>query len=341
MKILGIETSCDETAVAVVEDGRRILSNVIASQVDIHSRYGGVVPEIASRQHILQITHIIMEALSQAKMALEDLDALAVTRGPGLAGSLLVGINMAKSLSLSLGLPLVGVNHLEGHIYSAWLHGQRPDDQPGFPLLCLIASGGHTDLVLMTGHGCYRLLGRTRDDAAGEAFDKAARILGLGFPGGPEIEATSRGVKTKEVLPRAWLRGSYDFSFSGLKTALLHRAQIIGLYPAVDELNERGMSMVKELAAAFQDSVVDVITTKTLDAAKEYKVRGVVLGGGVTANSLLRAIIVQKASLPVLIPPPVLCTDNGAMVGACGYFHLSRGLRHGLDLDLDPALALG
>ena len=341
MKVLGIETSCDETAVAVVEDGHRILSNVIASQIDIHRRYGGVVPEVASRQHVLQMMPVVREALQRSKVTLEEVDAVAVTHGPGLAGCLLVGVNTAKSLALALALPLAGVNHLEGHIYAAWLNGQRPDEEPGFPLLCLIASGGHTDLVLMQGHGRYRLLGRTRDDAAGEAFDKAARILGLSFPGGPEIQRVAQGAQGREQLPRSWLRGSYDFSFSGLKTALLHKAQAAGLYPPADTQDELERDTVRELSAAFQDSVVDVIVTKTLDAAREHRVKGVVLGGGVTANALLRAIILQKASLPVLIPPPDLCTDNGAMIGACGYFHLSRGLEQGLDLDLDPALALG
>lgn len=341
MRVLGIETSCDETAVAVVEDGRRLLSNVIASQVEIHRRYGGVVPEVASRQHIIQIMPMVSEALGQANTSLGDIEAVAVTHGPGLAGALLVGVNTAKGLALVLGVPLVGVNHLEGHIYAAWLNGGRPEEEPGFPLLCLIASGGHTDLILMKGHGEYKLLGRTRDDAAGEAFDKAARILGLGFPGGPEIQQAAENAQGNERLPRAWLKGTHDFSFSGLKTALLHRAQAADLYPPGDMDEGMRKGMVKELAAAFQDSVVDVIVTKTLDAAVEHKVRGVVLGGGVTANALLRATIQASASLPVLIPPPVLCTDNGAMVGACGYFHLSRGREEGLDLDVDPSLVLG
>ena len=341
VKILGIETSCDETAVAVVEEGRRLLSNVIASQVDIHRRYGGVVPEVASRQHVLQIMPIIRESLIQAKVPLEDVDAVAVTHGPGLAGALLVGVNAAKALAFALGVPLVGVNHLEGHIYAAWLSNQRPEEEPGFPLLCLIASGGHTDLVLMENHGVYRLLGRTRDDAAGEAFDKAARILGLGFPGGPEIQRWAQGAQDREKLPRAWLKGSHDFSFSGLKTALLHRAQAANLYPPGGLAEEHRRMAVKEMAAAFQASVVDVIVAKTLDAAREFKTRGVVLGGGVTANALLRETICQRANTPVLIPPAVLCTDNGAMVAACGYFHLSRGLKDSLDLDVDPSLSLG
>ncbi len=342
MKLLGIETSCDETAVAVVEDGRHLRSNVIASQIEIHRRYGGVVPEVASRQHILQIMPVIREALERADCTLGEVDGVAVTYGPGLAGALLVGVNAAKALSMALEVPLIGVNHLEGHVYAAWLDGERPEDAPGFPLVCLIASGGHTDLVLMPGHGQYRLLGRTRDDAAGEAFDKAARVLGLGFPGGPEIQRTAEGVEAGQRLPRAMLRGTYDFSFSGVKTALLHTAQRAGVYPPGGELEESlRTERVKELAAAFQDSVVDVMVIKTLEAAREYKARGVLLGGGVTANAMLRTIIRAKAPVPVLIPAPVLCTDNGAMVAACGYFRLGRGLLSGQEMDVDPALALG
>ena len=237
VKILGIETSCDETAVAVVQNGRRVLSNTIASQVDIHSRYGGVVPEMASRQHVLEIVPAISRATEEAGIGLDELDAVGVTHGPGLAGSLLVGVNVAKSLSLSLGIPFLGINHLEGHIYAAWLDSSldtsrgSPESEPGFPLVCLIASGGHTDLALMEGHGRYRLLGRTRDDAAGEAFDKGARVLGLGFPGGPEIQQVSGGARGTERLPRAWLKDTHDFSFSGVKTALLHMAQARGVYP--------------------------------------------------------------------------------------------------------------
>ncbi len=360
VKILGIETSCDETAAAVVEDGRRLLSNVIASQVELHARYGGVVPEVASRQHVLEIVPTIQRALDQSGVRLKELAAVAATMGPGLAGSLLVGLNAAKALALSLGIPLLGINHLEGHIYAVWLvssdpgvgvsekdaiasgreaqgDDEPPDRWPGFPLMCLIASGGHTDLVLMEGHSRYRMLGRTRDDAAGEAFDKAARILGQGFPGGPHIQALAQGARGEEQLPRAWLKGSQDFSFSGLKTALLHRAQDKGIYPPTDEIDE---APKRELAAAFQESVVDVLVTKTLEAAREHSARGVVLGGGVIANALLRHEIVRRSNLPVLLPPPVLCTDNGAMIAACGFFHLQRGAESSLDLDVDPALSL-
>ena len=348
VRILGIETSCDECAVAVVEDGRRILSNVVASQVDLHSRYGGVVPEVASRQHVLQIVPTIRLAMEEASLELPELDAVAVTYGPGLAGSLLVGLNAAKALALSAGLPLLGSNHLEGHIYSAWLHGadeqpsQDPAQEPGFPLLCLIASGGHTDLIMMEGHGHYQLLGRTRDDAAGEAFDKAARILGLGFPGGPEIQRVAQPAPAAARLPRAWMRGTHDFSFSGLKTALLHAAQARGIYPQGSAQNgESTDATVSELAGAFQESVVDVIVTKTLAAAGNNRVRGIILGGGVTANALLRETFERRASVPVLIPKPVLCTDNGAMIAVCGYRQLTRGDAAPLDLDVDPSLGLG
>ena len=226
MNILGIETSCDETAVAVVKDGKEVLSNVIASQIEIHRRFGGVVPEVASRQHVLQITSTISEAVERSGISLDEIEAIAVTHGPGLAGAVLVGLNTAKALSWALGVPLVGVNHLEGHVYATWLEGTNPDLDPGFPLLCLIASGGHTDLILMKGHGDYQLLGRTRVDAAGEAFDKAARILGLGFPGGPEIHRVAGDTRPKQKLPRAWLKGTHEFSFRGIRTLLLHRAQL-------------------------------------------------------------------------------------------------------------------
>ncbi len=341
MKILGIETSCDETAVAVVEDGRRLLSNVISSQVAIHRPYGGVVPELASRQHVLTIGAIVDQALEDAGVDWEEVDAVSVTRGPGLAGALVVGVNAAKALALTLELPLVGVNHLEGHVYAAWLEEEPPDREFGFPLLCLIASGGHTDLVLMSGHGDYRLLGRTRDDAAGEAFDKAARVLGLGFPGGPEIQRISEGASGAERLPRAWIRGTHDFSFSGLKTALLHRAQAAGIYPPGEFEGDEAEDLVRELAAAFQDSAVEVLTTKTLKAASDYGARGVILGGGVTANALLRERIRARAELPVMIPAPILCTDNGAMVAACAYYQLSRGTERYFSMEVDPSLGLG
>ena len=352
LKVLGIETSCDETAVGVVEDGRRLLSNIVSSQVALHAPYGGVVPEVASRQHIRDMAPALEKALADSGVQLPEIDVVAATYGPGLAGSLLTGLNTAKALSFSLGKPLVGVNHLEGHIYASWLSrggDEPPEDSPGFPLACLVASGGHTDLILMEGHGIYRLVGRTRDDAAGEAFDKAARILGLGFPGGPEIQKASEGFYGDAFppLPRAWMRDTLDFSFSGVKTALLHLAQAQGLYPdSPDETEDREWNdkirrLVGEMAANFQDAVVDVMVTKTLEMARRYNAKGIVLGGGVTANSRLRAQITSNSALPVIIPPPVLCTDNGAMIAACAYFQFSRGEEFGLDLDIDPALPLG
>ena len=352
LKILGIETSCDETAVGVVEEGCRLLSNIVSSQVELHSPYGGVVPEVASRQHIRDMTPAVERALADGGVRLEDIDVVAATYGPGLAGSLLTGLNTAKALSFSLGKPLVGVNHLEGHIYASWLaRGEQdlPEDSPGFPLACLIASGGHTDLILMEGHGIYRLVGRTRDDAAGEAFDKAARILGLGFPGGPEIQKASESATEESLppLPRAWMRDTLDFSFSGVKTALLHLAQDQGVYPMdsgstlTNREQERIERLVSELAANFQESLVEVMVVKTLQMANRFGVKGIVMGGGVTANARLRAEMTRASSLPVIIPPPVLCTDNGAMIASCAYFQYRRGEEFGLDLDIDPALPLG
>ncbi len=322
MKILAIETSCDETAAAVVEDGTKVLSNQISSQVEIHARYGGVVPEVASRQHLLSIIPIIEQAV--AEITWGDLSGIAVTHGPGLAGSLLVGVNVAKAVALAHDLPLIGVNHLEGHIYANWLGG----NSISFPVACLIVSGGHSDLVLMKGHGDYVVLGRTRDDAAGEAFDKAARILGLGYPGGPAIEQAARGGIASIPLPRAWLKGSSDFSFSGVKTALLR-------------LVEAGkVSSVADGAASFQAAVIDVLVTKTLAVAKQRRVKQILLAGGVASNKLLRSRLVKDSPLPVLVPQPVLCTDNAAMIAACGYYRLQAGKIDGLDLDVVPSLRL-
>jgi N6-L-threonylcarbamoyladenine synthase len=324
MKILGIETSCDETAAAVVEDGTRILSNQIASQVEIHARYGGVVPEVASRQHLLSVIPVIERAMTEAGVSWQELAGIAVTVGPGLAGSLLVGVNVAKAITLSQGLPLIGVNHLEAHIYANWLGGNSID----FPVVCLIVSGGHSDLVLMKGHGHYLVLGRTRDDAAGEAFDKAARILGLGYPGGPAIEEASREGAASVQLPRAWLKGSHDFSFSGVKTALLR-------------LVEAGeVSSVADAAASFQQAVIEVLVIKTLDVARERRAKKVLLSGGVASNELLREQFMKHSHLPVLVPPPVLCTDNAAMVAACGYYRLRADRTNGLDLDVFPSLKI-
>ena len=332
MKILGIETSCDETAAAVVEDGVKILSNQIASQVEIHARYGGIVPEVASRQHILAIIPIIEQAMAEAKVTWRDLDGIAVTIGPGLAGSLLVGVNVAKAIALAHGLPITGVNHLEGHIYASWLINRSID----FPVVCLIASGGHSDLALMRGHGDYVVLGRTRDDASGEAFDKAARILGLGYPGGPAIEQAAKNGIGSLKLPRAWLKGTNDFSFSGVKTALLRLVE--GGRVATSQNSE--LPTKADAAASFQQAVVDVLVTKTVAVAKEYRVKQILLVGGVASNELLRNWLTKSAPIPVLIPEPVLCTDNAAMIATCGYYRFQADKVNGSDLDVIPSLKL-
>lgn len=328
MKILGIETSCDETAVAVVEDGAVILSNVVASQVDIHSRYGGIVPEVASRQHMLAILPVLENAMTQAKVTWQDISAVAVTYGPGLAGSLLVGVNVAKATVLAHCMPLIGVNHLEGHIYANWLNR----NQPILPCLCLIVSGGHSDLLLMDGHGQFRKLGRTRDDAAGEAFDKGARLLGLGYPGGPAIQAAAKDGIPCIPLPRAWLKGSDDFSFSGLKTALLHLVQS-------SEISSS--SSIADAAASFQQAIVEVLAIKTMKTAERLGIRQIVLAGGVAANKVLCDYFINNSPIPVMIPSPVLCTDNAAMIAACGYYHFKTGKIDGLDIDVVPSLVFG
>jgi N6-L-threonylcarbamoyladenine synthase len=342
--VLGIESSCDETAAAVVADGRRLLSNVIASQVDIHRRYGGVVPEVASRQHILSIVPVVEQALTDAKVDWKDLSGIAVTFGPGLVGSLLVGLNMAKSLAFAQNLPLIGINHLEGHLYAAWL---LDDVEPEFPLLGLLVSGAHSSLVLMTGHGRYQMLGRTIDDAAGEAFDKVARLLGLGYPGGPLIQqAAANGDAAAYALPRAWLRGTYDFSFSGLKTAVLRTietksSELRGFTTASAQGDVVNPAYVADLAASFQQAVVDVLVEKTRLASIEFPVTAVVLGGGVAANAALRQGLKTTLKTPLLVPPPVLCTDNAAGIAVAGHFRLMRGERSGWDLDVKPTARLG
>lgn len=331
--ILGIETSCDETAAAVVADGRRILSNVVASQVDLHARYGGVFPELASRVHVEAIVPVVQEAMAQAGVGWDDLAAVAVTVGPGLVGSLLVGINFAKGLALGRGLPLVPVNHLEAHLYANWLQPEPGNPAPefSFPLLVLIVSGGHTELILMRDHGDYLYLGGTLDDAAGEAFDKVGRLLGLPYPGGPSIEqAAQAGDPNRFRLPRAWLEGTYDFSFSGLKTAVARLVQE----------QDPDLRFVPDIAAAFQEAVVDVLATKTVAAAREYGATAILLSGGVSANRALRAAVSERADVPVYYPPLFLCTDNAAMVAACGYFRYRAGVRAGWDLDADPNLRL-
>ncbi len=330
-RILGVETSCDETAAAVVENGRVIISNVVASQVDLHAQYGGIFPEVASRQHIRAIYPVIEQALQQAHMKLSDVDAIAVTRGPGLPGSLVVGVNAAKGLALGSGLPLVGINHLEAHLYSAWLHlpEAEPPALPQFPLVALIVSGGHTELVLMTDHGAYQRLGATQDDAAGEAFDKVARLLGLGYPGGPAIQQAAQGGNPLAFnFPRAWLEDSWNFSFSGLKTAVLREVrrleQVSNPLPTAD------------LAASFQAAVTDVLVSKTMRAVQKYEARAILVGGGVSANQDLRQSMQMRASVPLYIPPLWLCTDNAAMIAGAGYHRYIRGQRDPLDMDVLP-----
>jgi N6-L-threonylcarbamoyladenine synthase len=346
-RILAIETSCDETAVAVVEDGQRIRSNVVASQIDIHRRYGGIFPEVASRQHILAMTPVTEEALAQAHITWNDLDAVAVTYGPGLAGSLLVGVNTAKGIALALGRPLIGVNHLEGHLYSNWLITDGEVPVPRFPAVCLIVSGGHTELVLVKGHLDYEVLGRTLDDAAGEVFDKVARLMGLGYPGGPAIQqAAERGNAAAFNLPRARLRGTFDFSFSGLKTAVL---RIVQRYSgdkvrspadtAVIQLPLRSLP-VANLAASFQMAVVDILVEKTCEAAQHFNAAEILIAGGVSANAVLRSEMVSRADRPVRVPPLFLCTDNAAMIGAVGHHRFLAGRFSDLDLDVLPNLQL-
>ncbi len=345
-KILAIETSCDETAAAIVEDGFKVCSNVVASQIDIHRRYGGVFPEVASRQHILAIGTVVQDALIEAHLNWKDIDAVAVTYGPGLAGSLLVGVNAAKGIAMAQNLPLIGINHLEGHIYSNWLDHQDKGHPPRkkFPALCLLVSGGHTELVLVRNHGNYELLGRTIDDAAGEAFDKVARLLDVGFPGGPAIEKVAKnGNPNSFKLPRAWLGDSFDFSFSGLKTAVLREVQ---KYARVDKMiltpprAGRPAVPVADIAASFQLAVIDVLVGKTIAATKAYHVESVLLAGGVSANMLLRNKMMSSLGKPLLAPPLWLCTDNAAMIGAAAYWRLQAGHTSGWDLDVVPNLPL-
>jgi N6-L-threonylcarbamoyladenine synthase len=339
-RILAIESSCDETAAAVVENGRRVLGGVVASQASHHARYGGVFPEAASRMHIESIYSVVEETLSQAHVGLEAIDAIAVTRGPGLAGSLVVGMAMAKGMALASGLPLIGVNHLEAHLYSIWLVEDEPE--PEFPLLALIVSGGHSELILMRDHLTYERLGGTLDDAAGEAFDKVARLLGLGYPGGPAIQAAAETGDPKAFkFPRAWLQDSWDFSFSGLKTAVLRevRSQQPDLEAGVE--TPRPGLPIADLAASFQASVVDVLVTKALSAAEEFEAKQVLVAGGVSANRALREVFRERASLPVRVPPLALCTDNAAMTGAVGHRRFLAGQRDALDIDVLPTWPIG
>jgi N6-L-threonylcarbamoyladenine synthase len=359
--ILAVESSCDETAVAVVQRGRRIVSNVVASQVALHSTTGGIVPEVAARAHLRWMIPVLEEARTRAGLETWGaLDAVAVTEGPGLAGSLLVGITMAKTLAWAEGLPLVPVNHLEGHIYAAWLLDPEEPERPPpeFPLVALVVSGGHTFLVEMEGHLRYRSLGQTVDDAAGEAFDKVGRLLGLPYPGGPAIMAAAAAAERRDRrFPRAWLGDSFDFSFSGLKTAARRAVgELLAGSPAVREPDgaELPGAEVAELAWAFQESVVDVLATKTLRAARAIEARTIVIGGGVAANSVLRERIAAGAGelgIRLVVPRPGLCTDNAAMIGAAAWqrttatAHGSRGAARpvaGLDrrLDARPSLKL-
>ena len=347
--VLAIESSCDETGIALVgTDGRRIASNVVASQVALHAATGGIVPEVAARAHLRWIVPVLDEAWQAAGAAWSDVAAIAVTEGPGLAGSLLVGINFAKALAWVHDKPLLGVNHLEGHVYAAWLldPGEADRPEPVFPLVALVVSGGHTFLVEMRDHLTYRLLGQTADDAAGEAFDKVGRLLGLPYPGGPAIQAAAeRAVRRDAVFPRAWLGDSDDFSFSGLKTAArrtvaaARAAEGLPDDPAVHLSDEA----VAELAWGFQDSVVDVLATKTIRAARASGARSIVLGGGVAANGPLRARLAAGADelgLPLIVPRPGLCTDNGAMIGAAAARRFEVGDLARLDLDARPSLPL-
>ena len=370
--VLGIETSCDETAAAVVEDGRYIRSNVVFTQEELHRRFGGVVPELASREHVVGIIPAVEKALAGAGATWDEINAVAVSYGPGLAGSLVVGVNAAKAMALAREVPLVGINHLEGHVYANWLikperwrplHDGEPRREaraPLFPLLCLIVSGGHSELVLMKDHGEYQHLGRTRDDAAGEAFDKVARILGLGYPGGPSVQRAVEQLRdsqgrlplTKEYqLTRPWLRGTHDFSFSGLKTAVLRLAQGGDSGPVGNPSRHGAVAAAAateagphprgaQIAAGFQEAVVDVLVGKTIQAAQDAGAAQIALAGGVAANKRLREVMLARAPVSVLIPDVDLCTDNAAMVAAAGYFRLQRGDSSGLDLDVKPNLRL-
>lgn len=332
--ILAIESSCDETAAAVVKNGREVLSNVISSQIALHTLYGGVVPEIASRKHIEKINYVIKEALDQAGVTLKDLDAVGVTYGPGLVGALLVGVAEAKAISYAAKLPLVGVHHIEGHISANYI--ENKDLEP--PFICLVVSGGHTHLVTVRDYGVYEILGRTRDDAAGEAFDKVARAIGLGYPGGPKIDKVSKEGDPDAVhFPRAKVEDApYDFSFSGVKSAVLNH---------LNGCRMKGEEIVQaDIAASFQKAVCEVLVSHAMDAVRDRGIRKLALAGGVASNSTLRRMMqeaCEREKTAFYRPSPILCTDNAAMIGAAAYYEYRKGVRHGLDLNAVPNLRLG
>lgn len=329
--ILALETSCDETSAAVIRGGKHILSNVVSSQIDVHERFGGVVPEIASRKHVETITLIMEQAVKESGYRLQDMSAIAVTQGPGLVGALLVGIVAAKSLALALHIPLIGTHHIAGHIYANELVHEM-----AYPCLALVVSGGHTELVLMESEGQFQVVGRTRDDAVGEAYDKVARALHLPYPGGPHIDRLAAEAEHVIELPRAWLEAdSYDFSFSGLKSAVL---------AVINQTRMKGLVLDEAaLARGFQESVIEVLVTKALRATKQYGVKQLLLCGGVAANKGLRSVLTarcEKEGMPLLIPPRSLCTDNAAMIGAAAHLKLKRQQFTELDMKADPGLSL-
>jgi len=349
--LLAIESSCDETGIALIAGERRIVSNVVASQVALHAPSGGIVPEVAARAHLRWIVPVLDEAWTDAGVTWSDLDAIAVTCGPGLAGSLLVGINFAKALAWAHDLPLVAVNHLEGHVYAGWLLDPGEDEadrpEPVFPLVALVVSGGHTFLVEMRDHLTYRLLGTTVDDAAGEAFDKVGRLLGLGYPGGPAIQQAAEAATRHDVrFPRAWMGDTYDWSFSGLKTAarrIVADARAAEGLPEADPAAPLSAGAIAELAWGFQDAVIDVLAAKTARAAREVGARSIILGGGVAANRPLRDRLAGESDamgIPLVVPRPGLCTDNGAMIGAAGARRFAAGERADLSLDARPSFPL-
>ena len=332
--ILAIESSCDETAAAVVKNGREICSNIIYSQIALHTEYGGVVPEIASRKHIEKINQVIEQALSEAHMELKEMDAIAVTYGPGLVGALLVGVSAAKAISFASGIPLIGVHHIEGHISANYI--ENKDLEP--PFVCLVVSGGHSHLVLVKGYGEYEILGRTRDDAAGEAFDKVARAIGLGYPGGPKIDKISKEGNPDAIhFPRAKVaEAEYDFSFSGLKSAVLNY---------LNSCEMKGETINRaDVAASFQKAVIDVLVEHSMHAVKSYGFTKFAIAGGVASNSSLRAAFekaCEKENVEFYHPSPIFCTDNAAMIGTAGYYEYRKGIRHGFDLNAVPNLKLG